>query len=512
MKLILGCLTAFVVSYLVKGEEFVSHLPGYEKSLHSKWFSGYINVSIEEKSGVTLSYHYILIESEGNPKEDPLIVWSNGGPGASSLWGLFTEIGPLWLSSESLKTEDYKRTGIPTLFRNEFAWTKLGNVLILSGPPPVSFGYCDPPGPKGSGYDCGSWNDKTTAKANYEFLEKFLGVHPHYQNVDMFLTGESYAGIYLPMLANEIMMKSRETSLSRRVLKGMAVGDGCVGTDISCTLKKEPTVLQIMFNLKFLYGHGQVSTKVYELVQQTCKNEFESRMTQASTQAFSRDRHSASHLLGANHSLVSLSQECQAALNSLHSQVGFYFPYGLYDECWDDSNLPNSYWSPKSSFSRRRLLQDYPCGGGAALDQWINSRAVRDALHIKPDSFFFSGDNAVGLDYELTERNLLPVHKHFALGTDLRVLIYNGDTDPGLNSFLGEWWTSSLGLIEKESWRPWTLDGKSKVVGYVTRYEGAFDYLTIRGSGHMVPQMKPAAAFEMLKQWIDKKGWKKYTK
>ena len=29
--------------------------------------------------------------------------------------------------------------------------------------------------------------------------------------------------------------------------------------------------------------------------------------------------------------------------------------------------------------------------------------------------------------------------------------------------------------------------------GYVTRYENDFDYLTIRGSGHMVPEFKPAA-------------------
>ena len=48
--------------------------------------------------------------------------------------------------------------------------------------------------------------------------------------------------------------------------------------------------------------------------------------------------------------------------------------------------------------------------------------------------------------------------------------------------------------------------------GYVTRYKERFDYLTIRGSGHMVPQFKPAAAFEFLKVWLAGGEYKKYDK
>ena len=73
---------------------------------------------------------------------------------------------------------------------------------------------------------------------------------------------------------------------------------------------------------------------------------------------------------------------------------------------------------------------------------------------------------------------------------DMRVLVYNGDADPGINSFVSQNWTASLGLTETQSWRPWTLDGCQRMGGYVTRYEGDFDFLTIRGSGHMVPQVR----------------------
>ena len=78
----------------------------------------------------------------------------------------------------------------------------------------------------------------------------------------------------------------------------------------------------------------------------------------------------------------------------------------------------------------------------------------------------------------------------------LRILIYDGDADPGLNSgllsfclvlvqvdvvhgylfaptslgFYAQNWTSSAGIPELESWRPWTRDGKIKMGGYVPAY------------------------------------------
>ena len=41
------------------------------------------------------------MESENDPSTDPLVVWYNGGPGASSMYGLMVELGPLLLNDES---------------------------------------------------------------------------------------------------------------------------------------------------------------------------------------------------------------------------------------------------------------------------------------------------------------------------------------------------------------------------------------------------------------------------
>jgi len=85
----------------------------------------------------------------------------------------------------------------------------------------------------------------------------------------------------------------------------------------------------------------------------------------------------------------------------------------------------------------------------------------------------------------------MPFYKKVLSERDIRVLIYNGDTDPTINTLTGQNWTRSLGLEEYESWRPWTIDGKQYMGGSVTRYKsgdmGKLDFVTVRGAGHMVP-------------------------
>ena len=42
--------------------------------------------------------------------------------------------------------------------------------------------------------------------------------------------------------------------------------------------------------------------------------------------------------------------------------------------------------------------------------------------------------------------------------------------------------------------------------GYATTYGGSnvvdFQYITINGAGHMVPQYQPVAALQMIQQWV----------
>lgn len=56
-------------------------------------FSGFVNAGNDEK--YEIFQHYIFIESENDPANDPVVMFTNGGPGASTLFGLFVELGLL---------------------------------------------------------------------------------------------------------------------------------------------------------------------------------------------------------------------------------------------------------------------------------------------------------------------------------------------------------------------------------------------------------------------------------
>ena len=181
---------------------------------------------------------------------------------------------------------------------------------------------------------------------------------------------------------------------------------------------------------------------------------------------------------------------------------------------------------------------------------WVDHPEVRSALHVPLNSYFYDSDG--GGPYHGSEKNLMPFYQQVAKTTQLRVLIYNGcrkppqpaallrctphpsihpaaqrpaadrppptttrpcsDTDPSINSFEAANWTAHLGFTPTQPWRPWTLDACLRMGGYVTRYERErFDFLTIRGSGHMVPQFKPAQAFEFLRAWLKGEDWKRYN-
>lgn len=457
-------------SFAAPADQRVTKLPGWSSELFSATYSGYISAGHED--GYTMHEHYLFFESEGNPRTDPLILWTNGGPGAASLFGAFTELGPYFLSGDSLNSEDFRKTGVPTLFENKFRWTKFGSLLILNSPPPVGFSYCDPAGPSGSGTSCGSWNDTKTANHNLEFLKNWFKVFPEYAKQDLYLIGESYAGVYVPTLARAILEDGSHGPAAQ--LKGFAVGDPCLGGSAGCVPWQGRG-----FEAKFFYGHGQFSTLTYEAIQKQCSEE--------------------ELLNGAT------SNGCQKAFEKMDKEKGYAFEYGLYDECYDfdlsRGSVKRRLATGPSSYVPHHM-DGSPCGGTNALARWVNASSVRKALHVAEDSFFFDADNGEGFVYNQTEPSLIPFYQHVASNTSLRVMVYNGDADPSLNSFLAEYWTRLVGLPEVEAWRPWTIDGKLRMGGFVTRYKGDFDFLTIRGSGHMVPTYKPEAAFTFIKAWL----------
>ncbi|RCN34598.1 serine carboxypeptidase [Ancylostoma caninum] len=167
-----------------KQDDLVTDLPGLTWTPNFKHYSGYLAAS----PGNYL--HYWLTESQGSPKDDPLILWLNGGPGCSSLGGLFEELGPFHINSDGT-----------TLFENVFSWNKVGNVLFMEAPRDVGFSY------RASNVSDSNYNDDYTASDNVLALASFFAKFPEYKNRPFFITGESYGGVYVPTLTSALIKK-----------------------------------------------------------------------------------------------------------------------------------------------------------------------------------------------------------------------------------------------------------------------------------------------------------------
>jgi len=243
-------------------QDEVTSLPGWNQPLPSRIYSGFIDCGLEPPGypNGQMFMHYVFLESERDPKNDPLLIWYNGGPGASSLFGLLVELGPLQLNDLSLDNKIYNETGIPQLIYNQYGWTKFSNLLIVDNPPPIGFSYCLPAGPTGDGYSCGNWNDSYTAMTNNGFIRNWYKAYPEYANHDLYLVGESYAGVYVPSIAREIVQNNPGNKL-----KGFAVGDGCIGTDVLCGERDGP-----YYYMEFMHGHGQFSNSLYRTILSSC--------------------------------------------------------------------------------------------------------------------------------------------------------------------------------------------------------------------------------------------------
>ncbi|RHY66469.1 hypothetical protein DYB30_005909, partial [Aphanomyces astaci] len=144
---------------------------------------------------------YWLVESESNPSTDPLVLWLNGGPGCSSLDGFFTELGPFVVQSDlSVK-------------RNPYAWNRKANMVFLDSPAGV--GFSQPL------LNASEYTDDVTAARSREFLKQFLELYPQYKNRDFYITGESYAGMYIPFLVHNLVTDPVENLH----LTGFAIGN-----------------------------------------------------------------------------------------------------------------------------------------------------------------------------------------------------------------------------------------------------------------------------------------------
>ncbi|XP_077384249.1 putative serine carboxypeptidase CPVL [Festucalex cinctus] len=197
----------FLTPYLEKGAvdearklSVVGELPGE----NVKSYAGYLTVNKEYNSNLFFWFFPALMPShDGNA---PVLLWLQGGPGGTSMFGLFVEHGPYVV---------YKNM---TVNLRDYAWTLKYSVLYIDNPVGTGFSFTD----DDRGY---ARNQDDVGRDLYSALIQFFQLFPEYQSNDFYATGESYAGKYVPAISYYIH-KNNPTAKVKINFKGMAIGDG----------------------------------------------------------------------------------------------------------------------------------------------------------------------------------------------------------------------------------------------------------------------------------------------
>ena len=427
----------------------VTEFPGFGPP-PTKQYSGYVTVLAKTNRRL----HYIYVESAGDPDTDPLVVWLQGGPGCSSLMGYFSENGPLFVNDDG-----------KTLRRNPSSWNRLANMLYIEAPAGVGFSSSD------SEKDYAT-NDTRTAADNLQFLLGFFNSYPKLKGRDFYISGESYAGIYIPTLAYDILKYNEEATKDKINLVGILVGNGCIGDQVG-VCGPEHT---LGYALPFIYAHGLVSVKAMSAVKTACGD-----------------------------SKVITTKECSAAVVAAMAKTGPVNSLDIYGNCSDvtaaDAAEPR-FWVGSLGSRGSVGAAIHECIGGINVETYLRSEAVMSALHVsQPPSAgpWSMCSTFIEERYTRTEKSLLET-VYPALIKAYRVLIFNGDADAVVPYTDNEEWTSGMGYEEVAPFEAWLVDGQ--VAGYITRYEHDFSFVTVKGAGHMVPQFKPRQALAMLENFL----------
>ncbi|PQM37157.1 serine carboxypeptidase-like 18 isoform X3 [Prunus yedoensis var. nudiflora] len=190
----------------------IKSLPGFPGSLPFKLETGYIGV--DEKEDVQLFYYFV--ESERNPRDDPLMLWLTGGPTCSGLSGLAFEIGPM-----KFNMVEYNGS-LPTFVINPYSWTKVSSIIFVDAPIGTGFSYSR--SSEGSG-------DTFFVNHIYSFVKKVLKPEAYQKSISkviylgthrQILILMQIQGFHLPIALHLYQMNS--TSQQKRVCRGLYTG------------------------------------------------------------------------------------------------------------------------------------------------------------------------------------------------------------------------------------------------------------------------------------------------
>ncbi|CAN1328519.1 Serine carboxypeptidase 24 [Linum perenne] len=397
----------------------ISVLPGQPPVAFAQ-FSGYVTVNEEHGSAL----FYWLTEAASNPSTKPLVLWLNGGPGCSSVaFGASEEIGPFRIN----KTE--------------------ANILFLESPVGVGFSYSN------STSYLNNSGDARTAEDSLTFLITWMSRFPQYKYREFYLTGESYAGNYVPQLAKKILDYNKAHSSSIINLKGFMVGNAIIDR-----------YYDGLGRYTYWWTHSMISDQTYNSIFDKC--DFANKI---SNECFDFLRYTRSHEIG---------------------EIDFYSIYSPY--CLE--KLGNG------TRSRSELLEYDPCSENYA-EMYYNRVDVQKAMHANVTGIPYKWtacSKVVAENWNDSDDSMLSTYKEL-IAAGLRIWVFSGDTDAVLPVTSTRLSLNHMNLTVKTRWSPWKSG--AQVGGWTEEYEG-LTFATVRGAGHEVPLHQPRRAFTLFRSFL----------
>eukprot|EP01032_Pedospumella_encystans_P012048 gene12048-13965_t len=526
-----------------KAEEYRVH--GLEKfGAHDEMYAGHMPMSWKKNDQGSLFFwlakHRKTDEPELAGGAEKLIIWLNGGPGCSSMIGMMHENGPFTIEFADSKTSVVNDPSAPKfkLKNNPYSWNRAANVLYVEQP--VRTGYSMAAKGKGPTTD-----EQMLAVDFRHFILSFMEVFPQYKGAELFISGESYAGFYIPWIAEHIvrsqLVPDARGDLVRNVdLDGINLSGVAIGNGVMDMLTQEPSYAEYAYyhgliplgaKLKFDEDWKVCLKKIQRSGEPLTRGSFDEcdMMTKVLNAAGLPNEYNTATFIQYN-SIIGVGSAFMTffddpSIQELIHVRGFdlpginfeiegmavtkdeqgrklYEPPNLWGACSDAVDTSMSNDSPVTVVPQLQFLSEQPLRRTKT-----NSNSKSTSASVIANSALRGAATATATASTADEKvvaNSGTNAETDPLSHAIRVLLYSGELDLNCNTL------GTLHTLEANQWRnkPWSHAERSlwkyqnDVAGEYFTMDDVFSFLIVRNSGHLMPMDLPAISLDLIMRFV----------
>ncbi|KAK9074539.1 hypothetical protein SSX86_007137 [Deinandra increscens subsp. villosa] len=401
--------------------------------------SGYLPINSTTGSAIFYVFYEAKNPSNSSISQTPLLIWLQGGPGCSSMTGNFFEIGP-WLVTSSLRHNVEHLTLKPNLA----SWNRFFGVLFLDNP--IGTGFSIAATPEEIPRD-----QTAVAKHLLIAIKKFIGSDSLFESRPVYITGESYAGKYVPSIGYYIVKRNAGLSVSKRVnLLGLAIGNGLTDPVTQVTTYAQTAYFLGLINKKQKTQLEKLQLEAVKLI----KDQEWARATNAR----------------------------KNVLNALQNATGI-----------------------ATLFDFRRLTP-YEID---KVSDFLSEVEIKKILKANESVVYRRCSGVVGavLNDDLM-KSVRYMVEYLMENSNVKVMLYSGQCDlrvgvVGIEAWVREMKWGGVKDFEKSKREIWVVNGQ--LAGYVQKWRNLVSVVVL-GAGHLVPADQSVNSQAMIEDWVLERG------